>query len=168
MSSRDSCKVNHCSIFNYASARQYRQNIKIKNNKITICIEKMCALYVLCIINSIYELQWKPSITFCCSFVLDNFVYEMGYIKRDELILTKFVLHYRRSWYRNWPRYGLRWSGWYCYPTQHELYRPSRGRFRPRRPAQRVLCRITVPATTAQTIQVVNFYSTTITISQKA
>ena len=26
--------------------------------------------------------------------------------------------------YRNWPRYGLRWSGWYCYPAQHELCRP--------------------------------------------
>ena len=36
--------------------------------------------------------------------------------------------------YRNWPRYGLRWSGWYC------------------RPAQRVLCRIAVPTTTAQTV----------------
>ena len=42
--------------------------------------------------------------------------------------------------YRNWPRYGLRWSGWYCNPAQHELCRPSRGRLRPRRPAQRV-CR---------------------------
>ena len=33
--------------------------------------------------------------------------------------------------YRNWPRYGLRWSGWYCNPEQHELCRPSRGRLRP-------------------------------------
>ena len=40
--------------------------------------------------------------------------------------------------YRNWPRYGLSWSGWYCNPAQHELCRPSRGRLRPRRPAQRV------------------------------
>ena len=48
--------------------------------------------------------------------------------------------------YRNWPRYGLHWSGWYCYP------------------AQRVLCRIAVPTTTAQTVYVVNFYPTTITI----
>ena len=31
-------------------------------------------------------------------------------------------------YYRNWPRYGLRWSGWYCNPEQHELCRPSRGR----------------------------------------
>ena len=31
--------------------------------------------------------------------------------------------------YRNWPRYGLRRSGWYCNPAQHELCRPSRGRF---------------------------------------
>ena len=30
--------------------------------------------------------------------------------------------------YRNWPRYGLCWSGWYCNPEQHELCRPSRGR----------------------------------------
>ena len=30
--------------------------------------------------------------------------------------------------YRNWPRYGLRWSGWYCNPAQHELFRPWRGR----------------------------------------
>ena len=30
--------------------------------------------------------------------------------------------------YRNWPRYGLRWSGWYCNAEQHELCRPSRGR----------------------------------------
>ena len=30
--------------------------------------------------------------------------------------------------YRNWPRYGLRWSGWYCHQAQHELCRPSRGR----------------------------------------
>ena len=30
--------------------------------------------------------------------------------------------------YRNWPRYGLRWSGGYCNPAQHELCRPSRGR----------------------------------------
>ena len=22
--------------------------------------------------------------------------------------------------YRNWPRYGLCWSGWYCNPEQHE------------------------------------------------
>ena len=33
--------------------------------------------------------------------------------------------------YRNWPRYGLRWSGWYCNPEQHELCRPLRGRLRP-------------------------------------
>ena len=30
--------------------------------------------------------------------------------------------------YRNWPRYGLRWSGWYCNPEQHELCQPSCGR----------------------------------------
>ena len=54
--------------------------------------------------------------------------------------------------YRNWPRYGLRWSGWYCNPEQHELCRPSRGLLRPRRPAQRVLFRIAVPTTTAQTV----------------
>ena len=54
--------------------------------------------------------------------------------------------------YRNWPRYGLRWSDWYCNPAQHELCRPSRGRLRPRRPTQRVLCRIAVPTTTAQTV----------------
>ena len=30
--------------------------------------------------------------------------------------------------YRNWPWYGLRWSGWYCNPAQHELCRPSHGR----------------------------------------
>ena len=51
--------------------------------------------------------------------------------------------------YRNWPRYGLRWSGWYCNPAQHELCRPLRGRLRP---AQPVLCRIAVPTTTAQTV----------------
>ena len=39
--------------------------------------------------------------------------------------------------YRNWPRYGLRWSGWYCHQAQHELCRPSRGRLRPRRPVWR-------------------------------
>ena len=27
--------------------------------------------------------------------------------------------------YRNWPRYGLCWSGWYCNPEQHELCRPA-------------------------------------------
>ena len=31
-------------------------------------------------------------------------------------------------YYRNWPWYGLRWSGWYCNPEQHELCRPSCGR----------------------------------------
>ena len=30
--------------------------------------------------------------------------------------------------YRNWLGYGLRWSGWYCNPAQHELCQPSRGR----------------------------------------
>ena len=35
----------------------------------------------------------------------------------------------RANCYRNWPQYGLRWSGWYCNPEQHELCRPSRGRF---------------------------------------
>ena len=54
--------------------------------------------------------------------------------------------------YRNWPRYGLRWSGWYCHQAQHELCRPSRGRLRPRRPAQRVLCLMAVPPMTAQTV----------------
>ena len=54
--------------------------------------------------------------------------------------------------YRNWPRYGLRWSGWYCNPEQHELCRPLRDRLRPRWPAQRVLFRIAVPTTTAQTV----------------
>ena len=49
--------------------------------------------------------------------------------------------------YRNWPRYGLRWSGWYCHQAQHELCR-----LRPRRPAQRVLCLMAVPPTTAQTV----------------
>ena len=69
--------------------------------------------------------------------------------------------------------YGLRWSGWYCNPEQHELCRPSRGRLpaarrpasgrqalcrpaRPqaaaRRPAQLVLFRIAVPTTPAQTV----------------
>ena len=32
------------------------------------------------------------------------------------------------GYYRNWPRYGLHWSGWYCNPEQHELCRPSCGR----------------------------------------
>ena len=54
--------------------------------------------------------------------------------------------------YRNWPRYGLRWSGWYCHQAQHELCRPSRGRLWPRRPAQRVLCLMAVPPTTARTV----------------
>ena len=54
--------------------------------------------------------------------------------------------------YRNWPRYGLRCRGWYCHQAQHELCRPSRGRLRPRRPAQRVLCLMAVPPTTAQTV----------------
>ena len=67
--------------------------------------------------------------------------------------------------YRNWPRYGLRCRGWYCYPAQHELCRPSRGRLRS---AQRVLCRIAVPTTTAQTAYMVNFYSTTINMYKKA
>ena len=49
-----------------------------------------------------------------------------------------------------------------------ELCRPSGGRLRPRRPAQRVLFRIAVPTTTAQTVKVVNFYSTTITIYRKS
>ena len=54
--------------------------------------------------------------------------------------------------YRNWPRYGLRWSDWYCNPAQHELCRPLRGRLRPRRSTQRLLCRIALPTTTAQTV----------------
>ena len=54
--------------------------------------------------------------------------------------------------YRNWLRYGLCCCGWYCNPAQHELCRPLRGRLRPRRPAQRVLCRIAVPTTTAQNV----------------
>ena len=29
-----------------------------------------------------------------------------------------------RRGYRNWPRYGLCWSGWYCNPAQHELCQP--------------------------------------------
>ena len=49
-------------------------------------------------------------------------------------ILTSFVnAHVRTSvshsqvaGYRNWPRYGLRWSGWYC--CWYELCRPSCGR----------------------------------------
>ena len=36
-------------------------------------------------------------------------------------------------YYRNWPWYGLRWSGWYCNPAQHELCRPSCGHLQPRR-----------------------------------
>ena len=60
--------------------------------------------------------------------------------------------HVTSHGYRNWPRYGLRWSGWYCHQAQHELCRPSRGRLRPRRPAQRVLCLMAVPPTTAQTV----------------
>ena len=44
--------------------------------------------------------------------------------------------------YRNWPRYGLRWSGLCCHsPAQHEWGPPSRGRLLPHRPAPRVLCR---------------------------
>ena len=66
--------------------------------------------------------------------------------------------------YRNWSRYGLRWSGWYCYLAQHELCWPSHGGLRPRR----VLCQIAVPTTTAQTVWVVNFYSTTIIVFKKA
>ena len=27
--------------------------------------------------------------------------------------------------YKNWPQYGLRWSGWYCNPAQHELCLPT-------------------------------------------
>ena len=65
-------------------------------------------------------------------------------------------------YFRNWPRYGLRWSGRYCNPAQHELCRPSHGRL------PSAVSRIAVPTTTAQTVQVVNFYSTTITILQKA
>ena len=45
--------------------------------------------------------------------------------------ISSKVKETHRSWlagrgYRNWPRYGLRWSGWYCSPAQHELCRPSR------------------------------------------
>ena len=32
--------------------------------------------------------------------------------------------------YRNWPRYGLSWSGWYCNLEQQELCRPSRRAFK--------------------------------------
>ena len=38
--------------------------------------------------------------------------------------VTEAVKSGRLSWvvcYRNWPRYGLRWSGWYCYPA-HIIY----------------------------------------------
>ena len=47
--------------------------------------------------------------------------------------------------YRNWPRYGLRWSGWYCHKAQHELCRPCR-------PAQLVLCLMAVPAGTTRAV----------------
>ena len=33
--------------------------------------------------------------------------------------------------YRNWPPYSLPWSGWYCYPAQHELCRSSRSHLQP-------------------------------------
>ena len=51
--------------------------------------------------------------------------------------MTSSILTALKNWennvmeeigYRNWPRYGLRWSDWYCNPAQHELCRPSRGR----------------------------------------
>ena len=51
--------------------------------------------------------------------------------------------------FRNWPRYGLHWSGWYCNPAQHELC--LQAVTRPRRPAW-VLCRIAVPTTTGQAV----------------
>ena len=58
---------------------------------------------------------------------------------------TASLSYLHRNSYRNWLRYGLRWSGWYCNPAQHELCRPSCGRLR-------VLCRISVPTTKAQTV----------------
>ena len=48
--------------------------------------------------------------------------------------------------------YGLRCRGWYCNPEQHSLCRPARPQAAARRPAQRVLFRIAVPTTLAQTI----------------
>ena len=41
---------------------------------------------------------------------------------------TNNLLRYLMYGYRNWPRYGLRWSGLYCHQAQHEVCRPSRGR----------------------------------------
>ena len=47
-----------------------------------------------------------------------------------EIDISQSIFELERR-YRNWPRYGLRWSGWYCNPAQHKLCRPSHGRLWP-------------------------------------
>ena len=77
------------------------------------------------------------SLDLCCCTNLDNSVFQsIAFSLRDNLVRKKDEVVWGAwgKWciavvyYRNWPRYGLRWSGWYCNPAQHELCRPSRGR----------------------------------------
>ena len=60
------------------------------------------------------------------------------------------------SCYRNWPRYGLRWSGLCCH-SQHSTSMAGRATAGPTRAVPGVAAQ----TSTAQTVWVVNFYSTT-------
>ena len=107
--------------------------------------EKMAAIFTD-IFKCVF-LEWKCSLFLRFELTIFSTGSDNGLAptRRQAIIWTS-------DGYRNWPRYGLRWSGWYCNLEQHELCRPLRGRLRPRRPAQRVLFRIAVPTTTAQTV----------------
>ena len=62
--------------------------------------------------------------------------------------------------YRNWPRYGLRWSGLCCH-SRHSTSGAGRRAAAPAGPTSAVPG-VAAQTTTAQTVWVVNFYSTTI------
>ena len=50
-----------------------------------------------------------------------NVITSHGYFSLFILVCKIVTLiHYC---YRNWPRYSLGWSGWYCNPAQHKLCR---------------------------------------------
>ena len=70
--------------------------------------------------------QWMLMVkhsTTICKLVDLNLALHQSDCRIPNWVSAKTVLSYR-----NWPRYGLCWSGWYYNPEQHELCRPSRGR----------------------------------------
>ena len=70
--------------------------------------------------------QWMLMVkhsTTICKLVDLNLALHQSDCRIPNWVSAKTVLSYR-----NWPRYGLCWSGWYFNPEQHELCQPSRGR----------------------------------------